>query len=240
MSHEEDMAWQVARTFGRRVSSGLGENLLSAVVIGSLADRCFLPGVSEIDTALILRDDPDEDTDSTVEAAKQDARGSVSESPAVHCAYLTRNDLHPPYPPERETAPIVLRVHDHGILIAGEELRAEIERPTSADFSAYVRHTDMLVRASLPPEQSDHDFTYRELYGLAATACRHYIFLRENLLIWRKTEVLLAFLMGYDDHPRAEVVRRFIEQSPAPREVDAAFVRDVSTLWRELHAEITA
>jgi len=240
MSHEEDMAWQVARTFGRKLTSGLGEKLLSVVVIGSLADRCFLPGVSEIDTALILRDDPDDEAESTVEAAKKDACESVTASPAVHCAYLTRDDLHPPYPPERETAPIVLRVHDHGILIAGEELRAEIERPTPADFTAYVRHVDLLVRASLPPEQNDQNFTYRELYGLAATACRHYIFLRENLLIWRKTEVLLAFLMGYDDHPQAGVVRHFIEQSPAPRDVDAAFVRDVSTLWRELHGEVTA
>ncbi len=238
MPYDVDTAWQVARAFARGLSARLGGDLVSAVVIGSLADQSYVPGASEVDMAVILRHDADDELESVVEAARSEAQKTLSEALGVRCALLTQADLHPPYLPERETAPIVLQVHDLGIVVAGEDLRTTIERPTPAEFRAYIKHYDRLVRDSLSGENTRQLPPYRELHALAAAACRHYIFCKENLLIWRKTEVLLAFLMGYEDHAHAGVVRRFLESGAGPQPVSVELVEEVSALWRGLHGEV--
>jgi hypothetical protein len=250
MKPDEKGPWAVARAFGAALTNTLGDRLAAAYVVGSLAHRAFVQGLSRIEVAVVVNGDrTDEAVDTAVDAARRAALGSLADAgtahpedapPEIRCVVLGTDELAPPYRPERETAPEVLRLEDEGVRIAGSELRPSIQRPTAEELMAYVRYFDGLARETAFRTDSDELPPYYDLYGLAAAACRHYVFAKEQLVIWPKRDALVAFCMGHARHPRVPVARRLGKLGPMP---DAVRVPPdtgdrVRELWCDVHREI--
>lgn len=250
MKPDEKGPWAVARAFGAALTSRMGDRLAGAYVVGSLAHSAFVDGISRIEVTVVVRG---ERTDPTIESAVADARrdaldaaavtqprSSAGDEPEIRTIVLEETELRPPFVPERETAPEVLRLENEGVRIAGSDVRTSIERPTSEDLMAYIRYFDALARDTAFRTDSDELPPYHDLYGLAAAACRHYVFAKEHFVIWPKRDALLAFCMGHPDHPGVPLAQLLGELGPSPRHelVPSDVGHRVRTLWRDVHGQI--
>ena len=236
---DERSAWEAARCFATTVTHRLGADARAVYAVGSLPQGAYRPGLSDIDLVLVLAGDG-EIPDAEVEAARREAASAGETRIDVGCVILRETDLTPPFPPEREVAPEVLRLDDEGLRLTGDDVRPKIVRPKRSDLVAFIRHYDELVRQTVFCPDSGEDPSWRERHGLAAAACRHYIFVRENLLIWRKQDTLMAFSMGHPEHPWAPTVVELLRLGPAPETDTARVCARLPDLWCGLHQEILA
>jgi len=237
VSPSEEAAWEAARAFGSCVESTLGDQFVSAYVVGSLIHGGFRAGTTPVDVILVLAgDSPALDAEREVHRAAR----RVTEPSRIRCVLLSERDLAPPYVPERGTAPEVLRLDDEGSRVAGMDLRARLVRPTKKDMLLHARSYARLIEETLLRTDADETPTAFEVFELTATACRHHVFARENLLIWRETDAMMAFCMDPGAHPAAvPFVRDIATRGPSLDHVSAAQHQNLISFWRAVHEEIT-
>jgi hypothetical protein len=247
MMPDEKGPWAVARAFGAALTEVLGDRMAGAYVVGSLAHRAFVSGLSRVEITVVVHGDRNDGAvDHAIDAARRAVRRPADhdpdphEIPEIRCVVLGLDELRPPYVPERETAPEVLRLEDEGVRIAGSEVRASIQRPTAGDLMAYVRYFDGLARETAFRTDSDELPPYYDLYGLAAAACRHYVFAKEHLVIWPKRDALVAFCMGHAAHPGVPLAVQLGRLGPTPpaERIPNDTGDRVRELWRRVHQEI--
>jgi hypothetical protein len=125
--------WLVIDAAARSARDRLGDGLLSAYAIGSLAHGGFRTAVSDVDLALLTDDRTDRDTRAIVAAI------AVEMSDASHALAHRLSIFHAPWaafsdpPPDARFPPIDRYdlVH-HGVLIAGSDLRSTFATAPSA------------------------------------------------------------------------------------------------------------
>jgi hypothetical protein len=236
MPTSDETAWQDVRAFGDALEAALGPDLRAAYVVDALAHGGYDPDAAPVTVTVVLGDDADPDA---AEAAVARARHEITTGATrLRCVLLTERDLAGPFSPERETAPEVLRLADEGVRVVGQDLRDAITRPRRDDLLGHIRHYDRMIRDTLLRDDADEPPDGPTLYELTAAACRHHIFVREGLLIWRRADVLTAFGMGYHDHPASRLVGAMLRHGPTGVPHDARLARDVSAFWRSVHEAI--
>jgi hypothetical protein len=236
VSQGEDVAWEAVRAFGARISESLGNGLVSAYVVGRLIHGGFRAGTTPIDVVCVLAG---EHVSLGMERDLHRAARSVTEPSRLRCVLLSERDLEPPFVPERGTAPELLRLDDEGSCIAGEDLKPRLRRPNKKDMLAYVRSFHRLIEETLLRTDADERPTGLEAFELAATACRHRVFARENLLIWRETDAMVAFCMDPGPHtPAVPLVKEVLEVGPTLEPAAEHVHRNLVTFWRDVHREI--
>jgi len=238
MSTPDETAWGDVRALGDALEAALGADLRAAYVVDALAHGGYDPGVTPVTVTLVLDDDADPDaTEAAVARVRRDVTPDVARFRVI---LLTERDLDGPHAPERETVPEVLRLQDEGVRLVGPDLRDRIRRPKRDDLVAHIQHLDRMIRDTWLRDDADEPPDGRTLYELTATACRHHLFLREGLLIWRRVDVLTAFGMGYPDHPATRLVAAMLKRGPRGVPDDPRIARDVGALWRSIHAGVPA
>lgn len=237
MPNPDETAWNDVRALGDALEASLGPDLRAAYVVDALAHGGYDPAVTPVTVTLVIDDDADPDAaEAAVARARRDAAPDLARFRVI---LLTERDLAGPYTPERETVPEVLRLEDEGVRILGTDLRGRIHRPRRDDLVAHIRHLDGMMRDTWLRDDADEPPDGRTLYELTATACRHHLFLREGLLIWRRVDVLTAFGMGYSDHPAAGLVTAMLKHGPEGIPDDPRVARDVAAFWRSVHDGVT-
>ena len=240
MCLEPDAAWEAARRFASELASKARNEINAVYVVGSLAEGAFQPQHSGIDVTSVFRGRV---VGHDLELAVAGTRSTMGADLArrIRCVMLCEENLTPPYPPEREVLPEVMRVQDEGVLVVGDDIRDRIVRPSRDEVIAYIRHVDRVVRDSILTGDDSELPPPRELFSLAVTACRHYIFVRDHLWIWTKRDVLLAFCMGHEEHPSTPVVRELArDNGMTAAGAGSQLGRRVTDLWRVIHREIAA
>ena len=74
MTISETQAWQIVEEFIRDLTVELGKGLLSVAVIGSLSGGYYRPGVSDIDTVVIVAADARPAAEPLVERLREEYR----------------------------------------------------------------------------------------------------------------------------------------------------------------------
>ena len=70
----EAQAWQIVEEFARDLAVALGEGLLSVVVIGGLGAGTYRPGISDVDTVVVVTPNALAAADPLVEQLRQEYR----------------------------------------------------------------------------------------------------------------------------------------------------------------------
>jgi predicted nucleotidyltransferase len=135
----ENQAWKIAKCFAQDVARLTGEHLIAVSVIGSLASGFYRPGKSDIDTVVILRDDYDDEMVESVKALAHQYSILYNVPKGFGAVIIREQELSPPYDPEREFVPEILRLKRQGIVILGDYNLQSIPEPSQEDFQAYTK-----------------------------------------------------------------------------------------------------
>ncbi len=231
MSISDHGPWDEAQALAERLGDTLGPRLVSAYVVGALSHGGH-DASAPIELAVIVAGEHvTEDDEHAIAAVRRNA--------GIPCRLdlLCEADLAPPFEAAREVAPTVVRLADEGVRVHGDDVRETLVRPTRDDLIAYVAHVDEMVRHTLLRDDADEEPAPDALAMLVAMACRHHVFAKESLLIWRPVDAMTAFCLGHHTHPAAPMVRDFARAAGTGADPGHG-PAEVASFWRDVHAEI--
>ncbi|UOX89826.1 hypothetical protein MUY14_04080 [Amycolatopsis sp. FBCC-B4732] len=152
-----DAARAIAAEAADAYREALGERLIGAYLLGSLSYGGYSAAASDIDLALVLTDVPEDDQVAPVTAALQE-RSPLHRKLSVFWASLPA--LREGRDDGRFPAQDRLQLADHGVLLAGEDVLAEVARPAasemlleSARFAIAVLATDEVAAEFREPRR---------------------------------------------------------------------------------------
>ncbi|MCZ0940383.1 MAG: hypothetical protein OXJ55_17195 [Caldilineaceae bacterium] len=187
-----DRAWEIAREFaGLAKLADTDNSIIGIYVIGSLGADEYVPGRSDIDTALVTRDSV---TPVLRDRLREIRRGLVVKyviPKGFGGIVFPESDLFPPYDHERELVPEIYRLLVQGKRIWGNYDLTRIPTPTRSDFRAWAGVFHAWLRSDRPDKE----------HSVVAAVNRTLIEIR--LLLWDKTdrfilnkrELIPAFLL---------------------------------------------
>jgi hypothetical protein len=111
----------------------------AVVLIGSLATGDYVPGRSDIDTAVVLDDDVSGDERAAVRTIANAYQHRYDVPKGFGAVRILRSELRPPFDPVKELAPEVLRVKEQGTLLwsRSDFDLEEVATPSPDDLRAY-------------------------------------------------------------------------------------------------------
>jgi len=226
-------AWQIVEEFARDLAAALGDQLLSVVVIGGLGAGTYRPGISDVDTVVIVTADAQPAAAPLVERLREEYRARYQVPKEFGAILLTPAQLCPPYPPEQELAPEVQRIVDQGRMAYG--IQVPVVPPTRAELLAYVRWFDRWLETEFLPASPPGTLGYQAAYNLAAMACRHYLYARTGKMVWDKEEALRTFAGREPGHPHVAVVQKLIQLGRDDPALNLPIGPQAVALWRAVH-----
>ena len=146
MAISEALAWEIVEEFARDLAAALGYQLLSAVVIGGLGAGTYRPGISDIDTVVIVTPNALLAAEPPVARLREEYRARYQVPREFGAILLTPAQLCPPYPPEEDLVPEVQRLVDQGRLAYG--VQVPVIPPTRAELLAISWTSPSAVRPS--------------------------------------------------------------------------------------------
>ena len=146
----------------------LGDRLLAAYALGSLAHGGFSPLVSDVDLGLILADPPDAGDAAAIDAAAGAVRGSGAPlGDRLSIFWGTPSTLRGERPGGRFPPLDRLDLLEHGRLLAGADARAGLPRPAHRRAGGQRRR----VRARRPGRRRRRSPTCGPRRGCSRAAC---------------------------------------------------------------------
>lgn len=135
----QECAWTIVRQFAGDVGKQLDDDVLAVVLIGSLATGAYLPGRSDIDTAVVIRDDAAVEVARSTRALAEHYRMLYHIPKDFGAVVIRERELIAPFDPERGLASEVLRLKQQGMVLWGEYNLRALPAPSAADIRAEVR-----------------------------------------------------------------------------------------------------
>jgi len=237
MAISEAQAWRIVEEFARDLAATLGGDLLSVVVIGGLGAGTYRPGVSDVDTVVIVTADALPTAGPLVERLREEYRARYQAPKEFGAILVTHEQLRPPYPPEQELAPEAQRIVDQGRVAYG--IQVPVVPPTRAELLAYMCWFDRWLETEFLPANPPETLGYHAAYNLAAMACRHYLYTCTGEMIWGKERALRTFAAREPGHPHVAVVQKLIQLGRDDPALDLPIGPQVVALWRAVHREIS-
>ncbi len=136
---DEAKAWAIVRGFAADVAHRVSPFCRAVAVIGPLGAGRYRPGLSDIDTTVILRDDTPASFSRIVKSVAHEWTDRYALSKEVGALCLRANQLRRPYDPRDELVPEIVRLKHEGHIIEGSFNLATIDEPRTEDFVAYAR-----------------------------------------------------------------------------------------------------
>jgi len=233
MAISEAQAWQIVEEFARDLAATLGDQLLSVVVIGGLGAGTYRPGISDVDTVVIVTADALPAAGPLVERLREEYRARYQVPKEFGAILLTPAQLCPPYPPEGELAPEVQRIVDQGRIAYG--IQVPVVPPSRAELLAYVRWFDRWLETGFLPASPPETLGYQAAYNLAAMACRHYLYTCTGEMIWDKERALRTFAGREPGHLHVALVRKLVQPGRDDPTPDLPIGPQAVALWRAVH-----
>lgn len=236
MTISEAQAWKIVAEFAHDLAAELGEGLLSVLVVGGLSGGNYRPGVSDIDTVIIVTTGTRAAAEPLVERLREAYRVRYGVPKEFGALVLTPGQLRPPYPPEEELAPEIQRIVDQGRVVHGA--RVPVVPPARAELLGYARWFDRWLETEFLPTNPPERLNYHAAYNVAAMACRHHVYALSGEMIWDKERALRAFAAREPAHPQVAIVQQLIELGRDDPALDLPIGPQVIALWRTVHAQI--
>ena len=236
MSISEAQAWQIVEEFARKLADELDEGLLSVIVIGGLSGGYYRPGVSDIDTVVVIAPDSRPFAEPLVERLREEYRVRCQVPKEFGAFVVTPEQLRPPYLPEEELVPEIQRIVDQGRVVYGAQI--PVVPPMRAELLGYVCWFDRWLETEFLPENPPETLGYHAAYNVAVMACRHHLYACGGEMIWEKKWALRTFAEREPNHPHTVTVHKLIELGGDDPGLDLAIGPDVIALWRALHRQI--
>lgn len=212
-------AERVAGRFADEALALPGGQVLAVVLIGSLGAGGYVPGRSDIDTAVILADSADERTVGELEhlVAAYAARHSIPKGLGVVPVRL--GQLTAPLDPAEELAPELLDMKERGRLLAGSIDVASVRRPTEADLRSYCAVFFPWLRqfrrnadpATVTPDAAVNSLIYELRLAVFARTGRYVLSKRAVVPALAAADASLADRLGLD-----RIQRYLTAEEPAP------------------------
>lgn len=172
----KDRAWEIAGEFCELArQEDLEDSILGIFVIGSLGADEYIPGRSDIDTALVTRDFVSRDLRDRLRAIRTELVKAYGIPKDFGGIILPETDLFPPYDPEKELVPEIYRLLKQGKCIWGNFDLSTVPLPARSDFRAWARVFHTWLRSDRPDAE----------HSVVAAVNRTLIEIR--LLLWDKT-----------------------------------------------------
>ena len=173
----KDRAWEIAREFSEIAKrEDVDDSILGVYVIGSLGAGEYIPGRSDIDTALVARDTVSSGLKSRLRAIRTELVLKYGIPKDFGGIILPENDIYPPYDPKKELVPEIYRLLVQGKRIWGSYDLANVPMPARSDFRAWARVFHTWLRSDRPDVE----------HSVVAAVNRMLIEIR--LLLWDKTD----------------------------------------------------
>lgn len=115
----EPRAWHAVRDFSAGVEERCGDAVGAVFVIGSLATRTYRPGRSDIDTLIIVSDACNAETMQAIGSIAASFRDALGIPKGFGAVCIAERKLCPPYTPEEELVPEIVRLKAHGVAVRG-------------------------------------------------------------------------------------------------------------------------
>lgn len=214
---DEQEAWRLARSFASAARGLLGDDLLAVFVIGSLASRGYRRGRSDIDTAVIVRTDAGHNWRPALRQLADDYHERFAIPKGFGAVVMDEAELWPPYDPEKELAPEVLRVIRQGVLVEGAFDREALPEPSREDLIAFAKVFYAFLRG-YSEERTPDAFVNTILYEL-----RLVILNETGDYVLDKRDVVPRFLnVAEVDETLAELeaIHRYIVEGEGIRALD--------------------
>jgi hypothetical protein len=106
----EHEAWRIAKFFAEDVEHCVGKDLIAVFVIGSLSIGSYHAGRSDIDTMIVVREKLSDNTRQTIRTLASSYCGRYQVPKDFGAVTVTESDLYPPYNPEQELVPEIIRL----------------------------------------------------------------------------------------------------------------------------------
>ena len=193
----KDQAWEIAREFSEIAKrEDVDDNILGVYVIGSLGADEYIPGRSDIDTVLVVRDTVSSD----LRARLWEIRTALVLKYGIPKDFggiiLPEIDIYPPYDPEKELVPEIYRLLVQGKRIWGSYDLANIPMPARSDFRAWARVFHTWLRSDRP----DAEHSVVAAVNRMLTEIRLLLWDKTDSFILNKRELIPAFLLsGYSE-----------------------------------------
>jgi hypothetical protein len=146
-------AHAVAMEFASDAVTRCSGDIVAVVLIGSLAVGDYVPGRSDIDTAVILDDSASDRTTGVLRDLGGDLHRRHSIPKGFGVEITNHRQLGKPLDPCEELAPVILDITQRGRVIAGALDLGAIRTPDEADLRAYCRHFIPWLRADRRRQQ---------------------------------------------------------------------------------------
>ena len=187
----KEQAWEIAREFSEIAGQeDVEDSILGVYVIGSLGADEYIPGRSDIDTALVARDT----VSSGLRARLREIRTELVLKYGIPKDFggiiLPENDIYPPYDPEKELVPEIYRLLVQGKRIWGGYDLANVPMPARSDFRAWARVFHTWLRSDRP----DAEHSMVAAVNRMLTEIRLLIWDKTDSFILSKRELIPAFL----------------------------------------------
>lgn len=234
-------ALRVADDFATDAMNLAPVEVLAVILIGSLATREYVPGRSDIDTAVILADTADEHVVRELErlAAGYAARHEIPKGFGV--VPIRVEQLYRCPDPHDELAPELLDLHERGRVLAGELDISKVWLPSEEDLLAYCKLFIPWLRAERrdPARPTANRTVDAEINGLLYE-------LRLTILFdygWyplSKPAVVSTWLdhPAVGDEPELEQIRDYLDWRGDPPSLEA--VRRLRDMAEEFNQPIVA
>lgn len=227
----ETLALEIAREFADEITHIAP--VRAVYLIGSLGGGYYRPGQSDIDTAVILNcTRPDialyKPGIKALAAQYRDRYGVPKDFGAV---VMSADQLFPPYIPEEELVPEIMRIKLQGRLIHGESNSSEIPLP-DMDAARACENAFENWRASgfrVPPEKMTLTMTVNSILLLL----RRYLMLEKGVMEFNKRQLIPLYLRSQPPMTDERILRA-IERCLAGEdpEISDDFLLEMS-LWHE-------
>jgi hypothetical protein len=177
----EQSAWKIAREFASELRSLLSDQLQGVAVIGSLGGGYYRPGVSDIDTLIVLSDGPDRDERKTIKTVKDQFLSDYQIPKGLGAITLESRELCAPFDPEKELVVEIIRLKEQGQVIDGIIDMEAIPFPSDADFLAYANVFYPWLRREYIDQRPEDSKTEHALVNTILYELR--------LLVWHRTRI---------------------------------------------------
>lgn len=214
MLSERD-ALRVADAFAADAVAVAPDEVVAVVLIGSLGGGAYVPGRSDIDTAVVVTNSAGDHLFREFErlAAGYAARHAIPKGFGV--VPIKVDQLYRPPEPRDELAPELLDIGQRGRLLAGELDLSAVRQPTAADLLAYCRVFIPWLRSERrdPARPAANQTMDAEINGLLYEL-RLTVLSSTGRYVLPKRAVIPTLLdahPGKDDEPQLLRIQRYLE-----------------------------
>lgn len=202
----ESQAWQIVDIFAQSMVAAT-DDIVAIFVIGSLATGAYRLGRSDIDTIIVIRDASAEATPATLRRIRDRFQREYAIPKGLGAVVIRYRQLFPPYDPDEELIPEILRLKQQGVIVWGALDITAIPEFDAADLEAYMVVFYRWLHANFVDQRPDSSRTIDATVNTILYELRALIWGATGEYVLDKREVVLRATPAVADSRSREMLK---------------------------------